>query len=338
MAKFILYKNKVIEQYNSLNKINARILYSVKTNPLLAPILEHNTDSEFNCSSLKEANLVNDKSRIWYHSQLLDNLDLIFSLGIRKFVVEDLHDLDLLIDYIQKNNHKIDLLLRMKLKENTIFTGRFYVFGMESKIVNEKIKELRGNRNINKIGIHFHRKSQNVSEWSLKHEIKDSITEETLKNIDFLNIGGGLPINYKNSRSDILSTIIPKLIDLVSWLKGYNIETIIEPGRYISGPSVELETEIKKVSGRDIIVDCSVYNTTMDTLIVPIKLIVKNELEKAGKSYVIKGCTPCSMDIFRYDIKLQNPKVGDKLIFINAGAYNFATDFCMLNKIETIVL
>jgi ornithine decarboxylase len=338
MAKFVLYKNKVIEQYDSLKQLNANILYSVKTNPLIVSVLEENTNSGFNCASLKEAERINDKSRVWYHSQLLDNFDLVFSLGIRKFIVEDLYDLDLLMGYIQKNNYKIDLMLRMKLKENTIFTGRYYVFGMESRVVNEKIKELRENKNIEKLGIHFHRKSQNVSEWSLKNEIKDSLTDETLQKVDILDIGGGLPINYKNSRTEIQQTIFTKLKDLVSWLKELNIETIIEPGRYLSGPSVELETEIKKISGRDIIIDCSVYNSTMDTLIVPIKLIIKNELEKGGKSYVIKGCTPCSMDIFRYDVKLENPKVGDKLIFINAGAYNFATEFCELDKIKTTIL
>ena len=41
------------------------------------------------------------------------------------------------------------------------------------------------------------------------------------------------------------------------------------------------------------------------------------------------------MDLFRYRAYLKNLKVGDKLVFLNVGAYNFTTDFCDLEKIET---
>ena len=75
----------------------------------------------------------------------------------------------------------------------------------------------------------------------------------------------------------------------------------------------------------------------MDALIVPVKLKIKGELEK-GEAYVVKGVTPCSMDLFRYRVYLKNPKIGDELIFLNAGAYNFATDFCDLNKLKTKIV
>ena len=44
------------------------------------------------------------------------------------------------------------------------------------------------------------------------------------------------------------------------------------------------------------------------------------------------------MDIFRYQVYLRDPKAGDKLVFLNAGAYNFTTDFCNLEKMETVVV
>ena len=57
-----------------------------------------------------------------------------------------------------------------------------------------------------------------------------------------------------------------------------------------------------------------------------------------GGAYVVKGITPCSMDLFRYRVYLKDPKVGDKLTFLNAGAYNFSTDFCDLNKLNTEII
>ena len=109
---------------------------------------------------------------------------------------------------------------------------------------------------------------------------------------------------------------------------------IIEPGRFIAAPSAKLVTYIIRTFENNIIVNASVYNSDMDALIVPVKLLVKNE-KKQGTPYVIKGITPCSLDLFRYKVFLINPKVGDKITFLNAGAYNFTSDFCDLEKIET---
>jgi ornithine decarboxylase len=79
----------------------------------------------------------------------------------------------------------------------------------------------------------------------------------------------------------------------------------------------------------------------MDALIVPVKLLVEGEQPKEetnSEPYVIKGITPCSLDLFRYRVYLENPQVGKQLIFLNAGAYNFTTDFCNLDKIETEII
>ena len=99
----------------------------------------------------------------------------------------------------------------------------------------------------------------------------------------------------------------------------------------------KLLTNIIAVHENNIIVDASVYNSDMDAIIVPVKLLVEGELKK-GKPYVIKGSTPCSMDLFRYRVYLKAPKVGDTLTFLNAGAYNFTSNFCDLDTIKTEVV
>ena len=75
----------------------------------------------------------------------------------------------------------------------------------------------------------------------------------------------------------------------------------------------------------------------MDTFVVPIRLLVEGELEN-GTAYTIKGCTPDSTDVFRYRVYLDMPKIGDKIVFRNAGAYTYTTDFCNLEKLETVVV
>ena len=228
-------------------------------------------------------------------------------------------------------------MLRLKLKENTLKTERYFVFGMSSDIINKRIKELRNNKKINELGIHFHRKSQNMSEWNLVYEISNVLDEETLRSLDIICIGGGIPAQYANTNVDVINIIFNRIKEFKEWLK--NTKLMIEPGRFIAAPSIKLITTIIGMHENNIIVNASIYNSDLDALIVPVKLLVENELEKGkGRPYAIKGITPCSMDLFRYRAYLDNPKVGDELVFLNAGAYNFTSKFCDLEELKTEVV
>lgn len=345
-ARFILSRLKVLEQYKAVKALADEVSYSFKTNPEVGKVLEKETDSCFSLHSIENMDLIKDKKRIWLFGQAWDKAELgsIFSKGIRKFVVDNENDLEILLDFIENKDVKIDVLLRMKLKENTIHTGKYFVFGMSSDKINELIPKLKQNKNIAQLGIHIHRKSQNISEWSLKYELEQALSDETLTAIDLLNIGGGLPWKYKNFKADVIEHISSKIVEVKKWLNKNNIRVIIEPGRFIAAPSVKIEAEIINIYDNNIIVNCSVYNTSMDTFVANIRLLVEGELKEEkfrsgnAKAYTIKGCTPCSMDLFRYRVFLKNPKIGDKIVFLNAGAYNFATDFCGLMKLDTVTL
>lgn len=328
----------MVEQYKSLSGLG-KISYSFKTNPLVGSVLEECTDSLFSVHFINEIHLINDKKRIIFLAQSLNAtlLGRLFSFDIKRFVVENEKDLELLVTYIEKNKKQIDLFLRMKLKENTIKTEKHYVFGLSASDINKNISQLKGHPYVKKLGIHVHRKTQNISEWDLVRELSELLTSKTLDLIDYMNIGGGLPVMYKNISDKAIPSILGKLKELHSWLASKNITMIVEPGRFISGPAVSLETEIVGIHDNTLVVDASVYNSSPDTLIVPIKLLVQGETE-SGKGYIIKGITPCSTDIFRYRVYFPEThliNVGQKLIFLNAGAYNFHTNFCEQDKIET---
>ncbi len=130
--------------------------------------------------------------------------------------------------------------------------------------------------------------------------------------------------------------------ELKEFLNQRNIRLIAEPGRFIAGPAARLEATILSIYGNSIIINCSVYNSAMDTFVASTKLEVEGELEgddeRLGTAYTIKGCTPDSMDIFRYKVYLTEPKVGGKIVFLNAGAYNFSTDFCSLKRLKTEIV
>jgi ornithine decarboxylase len=341
--KFVISKSKAIKQYNKIKKLSDIVSYSSKTNPIITKILEKNTDSMFSIHMENELKNIENKKRIIFLAQAWNKKQIInlLSKNISNFVVDNENDLNELLKVINNQNKKINLFLRIRLKEHTLKTERYFVFGMESKVINNKVKSLKNNPKIKNVGIHFHRKSQNMSEWNLLEEFKDMINKENIKLIDMVNIGGGIPSIYANTNEDAIKTIFPKLLKFKGFLNKNKIKMVIEPGRFIAAPSAILKTQIINKNKNEITINASVYNSDMDALIIPVKLLVKQELNKTDayvKPYIIKGITPCSMDLFRYRVYLKNPKKGDEIIFINAGAYNFASDFCDLKKIKTEIV
>ncbi|MBD3248507.1 decarboxylase [Candidatus Woesearchaeota archaeon] len=339
MPKFILSKSKAVEQYDKVREIADTVSYSSKTNQEVTKILEKGTDCLFSVHMINELNHISDKSRVIFLAQAWDKemISKLADMGIKNFVVDNETDLDVLLSFLEEKDIKINLMLRLKLKENTIRTEKYFVFGMDSEKVNKRIKEIKGNKNIENLGVHFHRKTQNMAEWNLQYEIEDIIDEDVLEIIDIFNIGGGIPCIYANTNEDVIRTVFDKLKEFKAWLNAKDIRMIIEPGRFIAAPAVNLCTNIINIYDGTIVVDASVYNTDMDAIIVPVKLLVEGEKDE-GKAYAIKGNTPCSLDLFRYKVYLENPKIGDKLVFLNAGAYNFSSDFCDLEKLETEVV
>ncbi len=336
-ARFVLSKSKVIKQYKKIKENTDMVSYSYKTNQKVGNVLKKETECMFSVHSVESVNQLECPEKIWYFAQgwTKEELNKIFDKNVNKFVVDNETDLSVLLNYIKENNKKINLLLRMRLKEHTIHTGKHFVYGLYSNKINELLPKLRDNVLITKLGIHFHRKTQNVSEWSLIDELIDTIKH--WDKIDFVNIGGGLPAEYKNFRPKVIKNIFFEISKIKEWLNNQGIQMIIEPGRYIAASSVKLETNIVNIYDNNIVVDCSIFNAAMDTWIANIRLLVENELEQ-GNAYTIKGCTPDSVDIIRYKVFLRDPKIGDKLVFLNAGAYNFNTNFCNLPKLETVII
>lgn len=332
-AKFVISKSKVIGQYDKVKNICDVVSYSSKTNSIVSGILEENSDCMFSIHMVNELKNVKDLSRVIF---LVQGCDVSFikelvSKGIKWFVVDNSKDLD---EFVKYDGEKINLLLRVKLKENTLKTERYFVFGINSEVVNDKLELLKDK--VSSLGIHFHRKTQNLSEWNLVRDFEDMISSDNFKYIDYVNIGGGLPSEYANTNVDVIDGVLIKIKKFREYLNGLDIKMIVEPGRFIAAPAGKLVVEVVRIYDNNMVVNASVYNSDMDALIVPVKLLVEGE--GSGSPYVIKGITPCSMDLFRYKVYLENVKEGDEIVFLNAGAYGFSSDFCDLEKLDIEII
>lgn len=341
-AKFILSKKVLIEQVKKLEDLGFKISYSYKTNKEVGNILQEIPECsgvDFSIHAKEELNNIKDKSKIWFFIQAESENELggLLKNGIKNFVVDNEVDLQRVLNIIRKLGIKINLSLRMKFKEHRIGTGKYFVYGMPAAKINEIIYKIKNNKYIKNLGVHIHRKSQNISEWDIVSELKDSLGKESLKRIKSINLGGGLPSIYRSSNVNVYDYIFKKLKEATDWLKEKNISCIIEPGRFLAAPCIKLETRIIQKNENNLVINVSIYNCALDCVLTGTKMLVEDELDenKEGKYYLIKGNSPTRDDIFRYKVKLKNPKIGDKIIFLNAGAYNYSTDFFGYKKIKT---
>ncbi len=291
--KFILSKNVVLQQYEKAQQVADIVSYSSKTNPLISTVLEEISDAMFSVHFKNELKHIHDKSRVLFLAQAWTETEIadLIQQGITWFAVDNEVDLDTLITFLEKHDGKVNLLLRLKLQENTLRTEKYFVFGMKAEIIQKRVNELRTNTKIDKLGIHFHRKTQNMAEWNYKYELFNLFDEEFFTKIDIMNIGGGLPSEYANTNVQVIGSIMKKIQELRAVLHEKEIELMIEPGRFISAPAITLQTTIIGIHDNNIIVNASVYNSDMDALIVPVKLLVEGELKKGeGKPFVGIEC------------------------------------------------
>jgi len=194
MAKFTISKSKVVEQYKKLQNLADTISYSSKTNQDVTKILEKETNCLFSVHLTNELIHIKDRSRVIFLPQgwTKEKIESLLGQGITNFIIDNEPDLNIIESFLESNNHhkKITIFLRIKIKERTLRTERYFVFGMPSEIVNKRIQSLneKFKDKIN-FGIHFHRKTQNMSEWNLQYELEDILDTETLDLISILNIG-----------------------------------------------------------------------------------------------------------------------------------------------------
>lgn len=340
-AYFTLSKSKLASQLKILQDLNLQVSYSYKTNHEIGNLLQETSpETNYSIHAQEEIPMIKDSASISFFTQAesIEELKKIVQQGIKTFVIDNTIDLQNLLQAAKELETKINISIRMKFHEHRIGTGKYFVYGLPSTKVNSLIQELKDSPQIQNLGIHIHRKSQNTSEWEIVEELKDSIEPETLKIISTVNLGGGLPVEYKSYTASTLPYILKKISAAKEFLDQHKIKAIIEPGRFLAAPPIQLHTKIIQIQDSVLILNTTIYNCALDTILTETKMLVKEET-KEGKDYLLKGNSPTRDDIFRYKIKLEKePKLGEEITLTNAGAYNYTTDFFGYKKLETKII
>ena len=203
-------------------------------------------------------------------------------------------------------------------------------FGVDTDTAIKIAKLMKESKQVNLIGIASHIGSQ-ISKESLVLENLDSllnvlkILEKNDQKINFVDIGGGFGITYKDEKNLSPSKLLPKIIDKV----GPKINIILEPGRSISGKAGILITKteyIKESKDQNfIVVDAGMNDLMRPSLYEAwhkIEPVVESK-SPTENSYKLVGPICESADQFGEGLHIAVNQ-GDLIAIFDTGAYGFS--------------
>ncbi len=271
--------------------------------------------------------------------------------GIFSFNVESVAELIVLNEVANSIKRKASVALRFNPDVNPkthpyISTGlRKNKFGMNRKEILDIVKNIKKFPGITLKGISVHIGSQLVTlspmddAFSKVRLLVEEIDSLLTTPIQFIDLGGGLGIQYKNEISPSIKkycALVQKHFGPQTFLKSARrrppLKILIEPGRILSGNSGVLLTEViyrKARSDKDfLIVDAAMNDLMRPALygsyheIVPVKKQKKNS--KVRKTNLV-GPVCESSDCFGENRLLSTDlQKGDLLAILSAGAYGFS--------------
>jgi len=261
-------------------------------------------------------------------------------LNIHSINVESAAELELIRSIAEKLNKKVNIAIRVNPDINPkthpyISTGiHSSKFGVTRDTAISLLKRVSEHTYLQVGGIHVHLGSQ-IDQTGPYTEtaafLLDLRNELEINNINirFIDLGGGIGINYQNqldidgSSQTYINAILPELLKP---FKGKNIKLLIELGRSIIGSAGFLVTRVlydkKTPIKKFIIVDAAMNNLIRPSLyqayhqILPLK-----NLHKETDIVDVVGPVCETSDFLAQDRELPKVNSGDYMVVTGAGAY-----------------
>jgi diaminopimelate decarboxylase len=205
-------------------------------------------------------------------------------------------------------------------------------FGINTWEIGEVMKKLSTLKNIRMLGMHFHIGSQITRMSVFKslctriNELQEWFTSRSI-NLEIINVGGGLGIDYENPDNDpSFQEYFSLLNEFIDLLPGQKLH--IEPGRSIIGQCGSLISRVLFIkNGSNTLF--AIIDAGMTDLIRPALYQAHHKIENLTSSgniyrYDVVGPICESSDTFAKYIELPETRRGDIIAIRSAGAYGEA--------------
>lgn len=307
-----------------------------------------------------QAGFPTDRIHLHGNNKSKEELKMAVDESIGCIVIDNLYEIQLLEEILQKENKTIDVLIRVTpgIESNThqyIMTGNEdskFGFNLMNGQADEAFQRLHNHGNIQLKGLHCHIGSQifETEGFMVAVNLLFDQLEKWLDQVDFvpevLNLGGGFGIRYTKEDEPLAYNIYAeKIVAAVREnSERLNIsmpEIWIEPGRSIVGNAgVSLYTigsskEIPNIRNY-VSVDGGMADNIRPALYeAQYEAVLANKVtEKPTTTVSIAGKACESGDMLIWDLPLPKAQPGDILAVFATGAYGFsmASNYNRLKK------
>ena len=203
-------------------------------------------------------------------------------------------------------------------------------FGIDLKTTREIFRSQKKYPHVNINGVHIHIGSQITSGKPFVGAIKKTVEFINLLrsegiHIEYLDIGGGLGIIYKDEKPQTAQQYADAILPI---LKGTGLKIIMEPGRFIVGNAGIFVTKVLYLKDNGfkkfLVVDGGMNDLIRPSLYDAYHEILPVKGTKAKKIKVdVVGPICESGDFFAHDRMIAKLKENDLLAVMSAGAYGY---------------
>jgi len=342
---FYVYSKKTILRHfhqlkEAFEKIDTLVCFSIKSNSNseILKILKK-AGAGFDIVSAwegkKAVNSGADPGKIVFAGVGKTEEELTWALktGIFMFNCESTNEIQALNKIAKRMKKIVKIAIRinpdiMPQTHQYVITGKKETkFGISIYEINKILRILKQCCNIKLKALHFHIGSQIIESTPYINTIKKMLTlikdlRKKRYDIEYLNIGGGLGIIYKNEKPQTPQQFGREVIPL---LKKKNLKLIMEPGRYIVGNAGILVTKViyikKSLNKTFVIVDAGMNSLIRPSLYQAYHEIVPVKYNKKKFKADVVGPICETGDFFAHDRLLQRVAENEYLAIKSAGAY-----------------
>ena len=345
---FVYNHELVLRQISTLKSLcstiteNFSIAYSYKTNPLLAPHI-CKAGCVLQVTSLRHLNQAMKLMAAKQHEDCFFNTASLTEAEAKivvassfQVVADSLYQIELVNRIGESLQKVVPFLIRIdteiKIKD-TPFSTSGAMLGLSCEQAERILSQLSKYKWLKFVGIHNHAASQNTNleSWIQNTRTLEKFTLDLPKDIDLqiVNLGGGFPISYMNSKKLPVEKIFSDALgpSIRNILKRFpNVKLVIEPGRFLVGPTGFLATQVTNLQSSSelegAVVNASLFATFNDRLLS--KMVFQPPIfssQTGTNRYFIRGSSPASDDFFGIYNNLPTLKIADVIIFGMMGAY-----------------
>ena len=333
-------KNNIKNFKKNFKTINPLICFSVKSNSNLKILnlinkfgLGADVVSKGELIRALKARIKPEKIVFSGVGKTIDELKFAVSKKILLINAESENEIIEIKKIAKKNKKKINIGIRLNPDTDAetlkkISTGKKgNKFGLTRKKFLELLKEYKNSKFINIICLSVHIGSQITSNVPYKNmlNVVNKIIQESKYKFEYIDLGGGMGIQYENNSNKLDYLKYNKLIKY--FLKKNNSKIIFEPGRSIVGDAgclISKITYIKETNSKNFVI----LDSAMNDLIRPALYGAKHRIipsklnrKKISKKHEFVGPICETTDRFLTVSKYQKINQRDIIVICDVGAY-----------------